>query len=154
MAMPVILELKTKSGAVSRLKLPVEVWQRNIDWKFKLDTKEEIESITIDPDHVFPDVNPVNNVWKNGESELEKEPSLTAYLGKFSSKQIPVKITLTDEDGLLVGTPDNGQGALNFESTGKDKFVSERAGIELQFNESKSEFMANMGGQSFLFSRN
>lgn len=154
MAMPVILEVKTKSGAVSRLKLPVEVWQRNIDWKFKLDTKEEIESITIDPDHVFPDVNPVNNVWKNGESELEKEPSLTAYLGKFSSKQIPVKITLTDEDGLLVGTPDNGQGALNFESTGKDKFVSERAGIELQFNESKSEFMANMGGQSFLFSRN
>ncbi|SHI46149.1 M1 family metallopeptidase [Flavobacterium terrae] len=154
MAMPVILEVKTKSGAVSRVKLPVEVWQRNIDWKFKLDTKEEIASITLDPDHVFPDVNPSNNVWENGKSELEKEPSLTAYVGKFSSKQIPIKITLTDEDGLLVGTPNNGQGALNFESAGKDKFVSVRAGVELQFNESKSEFTANMGGQSFLFTRN
>lgn len=154
MAMPVILEVKTKSGAVSRVKLPVEVWQRNTDWKFKLATTEEIATITIDPDHVFPDVNPVNNVWTDGKSILEKEPSLSAYVGKFSSKQIPVKIHFTDEEGTLVGTPQEGQGGpLSFEASAKDKFISTEAGVEIQFNESKSEFTINMGGQSFLFSR-
>jgi hypothetical protein len=154
MAMPVVLEVKTKSGGISRVKLPVEIWQRNIDWKFKLDTKEEIESITIDPDHVFPDVNPANNVWQNGKGELEKEPSLTAYVGKFSSKQIPVKISFVDKEGVLMGIPEDSQEQpLAFDFVSKDKFKSEQAGVEVQFNDSKSEFTITMGGQSFLFSR-
>ncbi|MES2812902.1 MAG: M1 family metallopeptidase [Bacteroidota bacterium] len=154
MAMPVVLEVKTISGVVSRLKLPVEVWQRNADWKFKVSTTEEIATITIDPDRVFPDVNPSNNVWEAGKSELEKEPVLDAYLGKFSSKQIPIKINFTNEDGTLVGTPQDGQGPpLSFEAVAKDKFKSEEAGVELQFNEAKNEFAINMGGQSFVFTR-
>ncbi|WP_136667373.1 M1 family metallopeptidase [Flavobacterium sp. H122] len=154
MAMPVVLEVKTKSGQTSRVQLPVEIWQRNTDWKFKLNTAEEIASITIDPDHAFPDVNPANNVWENGKGEMEQEPSLTAYLGKFSSKQVPVKISFTNEDGVLVGTPEEGQGpALSFESVAKDKFKAEQAGVEIQFNESKNEFTLNAGGQSFLFTR-
>jgi hypothetical protein len=154
MAMPVVLEVKTKSGAVSRVQLPVEVWQRNTDWKLKLKTTEEIATITIDPDHAFPDVNPSNDVWTDGKSILEKEPSLALYVGKFSSKQIPVKIHITDENGALVGTPQDGQGdPLTFESIAKDKFKSELEGVELQFNESKNEFTINMHGKSFLFSR-
>ncbi len=153
MAMPVVLEVKTKSGATSRVKLPVEIWQRNVDWKFKLDSKEEIATITLDPDHAFPDVNPSNNVWESGKSELEVVPSLAAYVGKFSSKQIPVKISFADEDGMLVGTPDNNQGSLQFESAGENKFVSEQAGVEVKFNEAKNEFTLNMGGQSFLFTK-
>jgi hypothetical protein len=64
MAMPVILDIKTKSGTVTRIKLPVEIWQKNIDWTFKFDSTEEIESVIIDPDHVFPDCNESNNTWK------------------------------------------------------------------------------------------
>ena len=154
MAMPVVLEVKTKSGAVSRVKLPVEVWQRNADWKFKVNTTEEIASITIDPDHVFPDVNPSNNVWEVGKSELEKEPSLAVYVGKFASKQIPIKIDFADVDGTLIGTPQEGKGEpLSFEVVAKDKFKSEQAGVEVQFNESKNEFTISMGGQNFLFTR-
>jgi len=154
MAMPVVLEIKTKSGAVSRMKLPVEVWQRNADWKFKVNTTEEIATITIDPDKAFPDVNPSNNVWNAETSELEKEPVLDGYLGKFSSKQMPVKITFVVENGMLVGMPEEGQGPpLSFEAAGKDKFKSELAGVELQFNEAKNEFTINMGGQNFLFTR-
>ena len=63
MAMPVILEIKTKSGKVSRLKLPVEVWERNIRFTFTYPSTEEIVSIVSDPDKVFPDSNPVNNAW-------------------------------------------------------------------------------------------
>lgn len=63
MVLPVILEVKTKSGIISRIKLPVEIWQRNVDWTFKVNTIEEIESVTLDPDHAFPDSNEANNTW-------------------------------------------------------------------------------------------
>lgn len=63
MAMPVILEIKTKSGKTERMKLPVEVWERNASWTFKYPSTEEIESVTYDPDKVLPDYNPDNNVW-------------------------------------------------------------------------------------------
>ena len=64
MAMPVILEIKTVSGKTDRVKLPVEIWERNSTWSFKYPSTEAIESVTYDPDNVFPDVNPDNNVWK------------------------------------------------------------------------------------------
>jgi hypothetical protein len=64
MAMPVIMDIKTTSGKVTRLKLPVEIWQRNVNWTFKHNSTEEIESIILDPDHVFPDCNESNNSWK------------------------------------------------------------------------------------------
>lgn len=63
MAMPVILEIKTKSGKVERMKLPVEIWERNASWTFKYPSTEEIDSVTYDPDKVLPDYNPDNNVW-------------------------------------------------------------------------------------------
>ena len=67
MAMPVIMDVKTKSGKVTRLKLPVEIWQKNVDWTFKHNSTEEIESIILDPDHVFPDCNEKNNTWKSAK---------------------------------------------------------------------------------------
>ncbi|OYZ30587.1 MAG: peptidase M1 [Sphingobacteriales bacterium 17-39-43] len=63
MAMPVILDIKTKSGKVNRLKLPVEVWERNARFTFNYPSTEEITSIVSDPDKVFPDSNPANNTW-------------------------------------------------------------------------------------------
>ena len=64
MAMPVILEIKTVSGKTDRVKLPVEIWERNSSWSFKYPSTEEIESVTYDPDNVFPDINADNNIWK------------------------------------------------------------------------------------------
>ncbi|MDB4998958.1 MAG: peptidase, partial [Mucilaginibacter sp.] len=64
MAMPVILEIKTISGKVERLKLPVEIWERNNSFVVKYPSTEEIESVTYDPDKLLPDYNPDNNVWK------------------------------------------------------------------------------------------
>ena len=63
MAMPVVLDIKTKSGTVMRMHLPVEIWMRNKSWTFKANTNEEIESVTLDPDHVFPDYNSTNDIW-------------------------------------------------------------------------------------------
>ena len=64
MAMPVILEIKMKSGKTERVKLPVEIWERNTSWVFKYPSTEQIDSVTYDPDKVLPDFNPANNVWK------------------------------------------------------------------------------------------
>lgn len=64
MALPVILEIKTRSGKTSRIKLPVEVWATGSHWVFKYPSTEEISSVTYDPDHVFPDYNTDNNTWK------------------------------------------------------------------------------------------
>ena len=64
MAMPVVLEIKTVTGKTSRIKLPVEIWERNTNWTFKYPSTEAIESVTYDPDKVLPDFNPTNNVWK------------------------------------------------------------------------------------------
>ncbi len=64
MAMPVILDIKTKGGKTDRVKLPVEIWERFGTFVYKYPSTEEIESVTYDPDSVLPDYNPSNNVWK------------------------------------------------------------------------------------------
>jgi len=152
MAMPVILEIKFKSGTTTRVKLPVEIWQRNVSWSFKQDSKEEIETITLDPDHVFPDVNSANNVWTATTSVLEKDIILDPYFGTFSSKQIPLKINFFEEKNILMSKA-TGQQAFPLETAGTDKFKFTQAGIEIQFNEAKSEITLSQGGQSFIFTR-
>lgn len=64
MAMPVYLQYTTASGKTDTVKIPVEVWQSNTSWTVKLRTTEALQSVTIDPEHVFPDVNYSNNSWK------------------------------------------------------------------------------------------
>jgi hypothetical protein len=63
MAMPVVLDIRTKNGKTDRVKLPVEIWERNVSWTFKYPSTEEIESVIYDPDKQLPDFNPANNVW-------------------------------------------------------------------------------------------
>mgnify|MGYP001546513463 CR=1 FL=1 len=65
MAMPVYLQYETESGKKAMVKVPVEVWQNGDLWIQKLNTTEKLKSVTIDPDHVFPDINDANNTWNN-----------------------------------------------------------------------------------------
>jgi hypothetical protein len=64
MAMPVIISYETKSGTKGTLKLPVEVWNNTATWDVKLPTTEELKTVVIDPDKIFPDMNFSNNSWK------------------------------------------------------------------------------------------
>jgi hypothetical protein len=64
MAMPVLLEIITKSGKKERVTIPVEVWARNKSWKYVYSSTEELLSVQIDPDKEFPDHNPKNNSWR------------------------------------------------------------------------------------------
>jgi hypothetical protein len=152
MPLPIIVEIKTKSGKVTTMKLPVEVWQRNTSWTFKADTTEEVESITVDPDHVFPDVNTTNNTWKSGSGAVEKDVVLDAYIGTFATAMAPIKLVFSVEDGSLMGEA-TGQGKFPLTANGKDKFKIEGAPIEIIFNEAKTEATLVQGGQNILFKR-
>jgi hypothetical protein len=64
MAMPAVVDVELVSGAKERFTFPVEIWQRGSSWTFRTSTTIPIKSVTIDPDHVFPDINGKNNVWR------------------------------------------------------------------------------------------
>ena len=63
MPMPVVVEATTASGKKIRKKMPVEIWQRNTSWTFKLETTEKLTKVVLDPDQVYPDIDPTNNSW-------------------------------------------------------------------------------------------
>ncbi|MBX5439033.1 MAG: M1 family metallopeptidase [Thermoflavifilum sp.] len=64
MVMPVMLKLSLQNGDTLRYRLPVEIWQRGAIYGVKLPTHVPIQQIEIDPDHILPDVDRSNNVWK------------------------------------------------------------------------------------------
>ncbi|QZK90220.1 M1 family metallopeptidase [Flavobacterium sp. CHNK8] len=153
MVMPVSLEVKTKSGKITRVKLPVEVWQKNKSWSFKHNSTEEIESITLDPDHAFPDSNTANNVWTADKGLLEKDVILDGYLGTFSTQMAPLKITFSEKNGALNALITN-YPAFSVENIGKNAFESKQAGLKFEFNESLNGFeMTVPGGQKIPFTR-
>ncbi|MGN6604836.1 MAG: M1 family metallopeptidase [Ginsengibacter sp.] len=65
MAMPLYLQYVTESGKTDSLKIPVEVWQNGPTWVQKINSTEKLKSVTIDPEHVFPDINRDNNTWNS-----------------------------------------------------------------------------------------
>jgi len=63
MPMPVILEVKSKSGKTETIKIPVDVWMRNKKWTIVYPTTEELLSVELDPQKVLPDADVTNNTW-------------------------------------------------------------------------------------------
>lgn len=62
--MPTTVQLKFKDGTAQIVKIPVEVWKRNTEWTFKVDSNKEIDEVKLDPNSVVPDVNLENNSKK------------------------------------------------------------------------------------------
>ncbi|MBG6062071.1 hypothetical protein IWX83_001867 [Flavobacterium sp. CG_9.1] len=153
MAMPVSLDVKTKSGKLTRVTLPVEVWQKNKAWSFKHNSTEEIESITLDPDHVLPDSNTTNNIWTSVKGLIEKDIILDGYLGVYSTKMAPLKITFSEKNGVLNVLITN-YPSFSVEPIGKNTFESKLAGLKFEFNDSLNGFeMLTPDGQKIPFTK-
>lgn len=58
---PTTVQLKFKDGGTENVKIPIEVWKRNTEWTFKVDSDKEIKEIKLDPDAQIPDANLKNN---------------------------------------------------------------------------------------------
>ncbi|WP_338410233.1 M1 family metallopeptidase [uncultured Flavobacterium sp.] len=151
MAMPVTLEIETVSGKKDVVKLPVEIWQRNTSWSFNYESTEEIKKITIDPENNLPDVNDDNNEWKSAGIEDLKPGKYAAYAADYSSKQIPVKITILEENDVMIMSA-NGE-EIEAEDKGDNTFSIPSQGVEIKFAEDKQSFKLNVQGQSFEFNR-
>ncbi len=64
MVMPEDALIKESNGKETRVKLPVEVWQRGAEWKFNVATTSPIKEVVLDPDKKLPDMNRENNTLK------------------------------------------------------------------------------------------
>ena len=74
------------------------------------------------------------------------------YEGNFSSKQLPIKITMK-VDGTQLTVQATGQPAFPLEYMGDDKFSFEMGGIELTYSKDKKTLELSQGGQKFDFTK-
>ena len=63
MALPLIIGYETESHKKGTLKFPAEIWSNTAVFKLRIPVKEKLLNVTIDPEHVLPDVNISNNRW-------------------------------------------------------------------------------------------
>jgi hypothetical protein len=64
MVMPAVIDVTESNGNKKRIKLPVEIWQKGGSWSFNFPSASAITSVVIDPDKLFPDINPMNNTYQ------------------------------------------------------------------------------------------
>ena len=77
---------------------------------------------------------------------------LEKYLGVYSTKELPLKLTVTkDGDTLIVQA--TGQQQLPLEARSKDVFAFDRAGIVLEFNPEMKTVLLKQGGGQFTFTK-
>lgn len=77
---------------------------------------------------------------------------LDEYIGIYSSKQLPLKMTITKTDNQLFGQG-TGQPSFPLEATEKDKFEFKQAGVVLEFNPTNKTMILKQGGGVFDFER-
>lgn len=155
MPMPIILQVKTKSGKTETIKVPVDVWMKNTSWLVRYPTTEEVVEVTIDPDKLLPDGNPDNNKWNaDGAAKVSTTPpaNLDVFLGSYSNPEAPIKITVTKANGgLMVQMGAQPAFALKFVSG--NKFAVEQPALGFDFNPAKNEMTLSAQDQEFVFTK-
>lgn len=77
---------------------------------------------------------------------------LIKYLGVYSAPTFPIKLTVTQKDGLLLAQG-TGQPSFPLEYQGGNKFRFEPAKVEIEFDLVNKKMMFRQGGISFELSR-
>ena len=67
--MPTTVQVTFKDGTKQTVKLPIEVWKRNTEWTFRLDSAKEIDEVKLDPTSQIPDINITNNTWTSADAK-------------------------------------------------------------------------------------
>ena len=150
--MPTTVEVKFKDGTTQTVKLPVEVWKRNAEWTFKIDSNKEVEQVKLDPKSEIPDVNQKNNTWSSAQAVPAEKINLKDFEGTFSTKSMPLKITTKVENDMLMAQA-TGQQSFPLEYIGDGKFSFEMAGIEVKFAKDKKSFTIDQSGTSTVFTK-
>lgn len=150
--MPTTVQIKFKDGTTQIVKLPIELWKRNNEWTFKVDTAKEINEVKLDPNSQIPDINPKNNSWPTEEVKPAEKINLKEFTGIFSSKEVPIKITFTEKNGQLFGQG-TGQPEFPLEYAGNSKFTFDQAGLAIIFSKDRKSITFTQGSKEFKFTR-
>lgn len=89
---------------------------------------------------------PVVNIYQVTTQDLDR------YLGTYSGKQLPIKITITKNNLNLIAQA-TGQNALTLQATEKDKFGYVDEGIILEFNPVDKTMVLKQSGQIYSFAK-
>jgi CubicO group peptidase (beta-lactamase class C family) len=80
------------------------------------------------------------------------EEALDQYIGVYASPTLPVKLTVTRQEGSLFAQA-TGQMPFPLEATAMDKFKFDAAGIMIEFDRENNTLTLKQGGGEFTFSR-
>lgn len=150
--MPTTVELTFKDGTKQVVKLPVEVWKRNTEWTFKVNSTKEVSEVKLDPASGVPDINPKNNVWTSAQAVPVEKVNMKEFAGTFSTKEVPLKLTFTEKGGQLYGQA-TGQPEFALEYLGQNKFAFEQAEVSITFSADKKSIDFSQGGRTFKFTK-
>jgi len=64
MPLPISVDISDTTGEITRVQLPVEVWQRGDTWTFPVNISGSIKMVELDAGLKLPDINRKNNVWE------------------------------------------------------------------------------------------
>jgi len=78
------------------------------------------------------------------------ENELQQFIGTYATKEMPMKINIFVKDKVLMAQA-TGQGAFPLEATSKTSFKFDTAGIVIDFNPAKKEFILSQGGNKIIF---
>ncbi|MGN6394107.1 MAG: M1 family metallopeptidase [Mucilaginibacter sp.] len=122
MALPVIASVKEENGSTGTVKLPAEIWQRGGTWTFQYKSTSKITYVTLDPDHVLPDIKPENNSMSG--LSMEKGVTVSSVIKKYFDA-IGGEQRLKDINDLMITSEGNVQGIAlvkesKFKSPGKE----------------------------------
>jgi hypothetical protein len=155
MPMPIILQVKLKSGKTEIVKVPVDVWMKNTSWLVRFPTTEQIVEVNLDPEKVLPDGNPDNNKWAaDGAAPSSATPpaNLDAFTGEYATAEAPIAITIAKaETGLTVKL--GAQPAMPLKFVKGTTFVFEQADLEFTFNAASKEMVLVAQGQEIVFKK-
>ena len=150
--MPTTVEVKFKDGTTQIVKLPVEVWKRNTEWTFKVNSTKEVTDVKLDPASGIPDINSKNNVWTSAQAVPVEKVNMKEFAGTFSNKEVPLKLTFTEKSGQLYGQA-TGQPEFPLEYLGQNKFSFEQADLSVTFSADKKSIDFSQGGRAFKFTK-
>lgn len=79
-----------------------------------------------------------------------KPEDLVKYIGVYSTTQIPLKIEITNNNGVLTAQA-TGQSSFPLDATDKDIFAFEKAGVVLEFKPENKTLILKQNGAEFNF---
>ena len=82
--------------------------------------------------------------------EKIKIEDIQKYLGTYASKEIPLKITVSEKNGELLAQA-TGQSSFPLTQRDEDTFIFAAGGIEMEFGE--NQFILKQGGMKFKFEK-